>query len=115
MEVATPKEAERSEDCMNLSPGLSGIMAESLDFEERKFVWQAGRMVLSDRMAVGILNTFLFHFQEWRKSVGREMKPLYERYVELKVNCIKQYNLYIHDMRVAYQLESEQKGETEWF
>ena len=46
LEVATPKEAERSEDCMNLSPGLSGIMAESLDFEEKKFVWQAWRMVL---------------------------------------------------------------------
>ena len=42
-----------------------------------------------------MLNTFLFHFQEWRKSVGREMKPLYERYVELKVNCIKQYKLYM--------------------
>ena len=45
MEVATPREAERSEECMNLSPGLSGIMAESLDFAEKKFVWQAGRMV----------------------------------------------------------------------
>ena len=45
MEVATPREAERSEECMNLSPGLSGIMAESLDFEEKKFVWQARRMV----------------------------------------------------------------------
>ena len=46
MEAATPKEAERSEECMNLSPGLSGIMAESLDFEEKKFVWQARGMVL---------------------------------------------------------------------
>ena len=40
----------------------------------------------SGRLAVAILNTFLFHSQEWRKSVGRQMKPLYERYVELKVN-----------------------------
>lgn len=46
MEAAAPKGTERSEDCMNLSPGLSGIMAESLDFEEKKFVWQAWRMVL---------------------------------------------------------------------
>ena len=46
MEAAAPKGTERSEDCMNLSPGLSGIMAESLDFEEKKFVWKAGRMAL---------------------------------------------------------------------
>ena len=29
-----------SQECLNLSPGLSGIMAESTDFEERKHVWQ---------------------------------------------------------------------------
>ena len=37
---ATGKELDS--ECFNLSPGLSGIMAESTDFKEKKFVWQVG-------------------------------------------------------------------------
>ena len=47
--------------CYNLEPGLTEIMAESTNYTERQFVWQA-----------------------WRTEVGRQLKPLYARYVDLK-------------------------------
>ena len=47
--------------CYNLEPGLTEIMAESTNYTERQFVWQA-----------------------WRTEVGRQLKPLYSRYVDLK-------------------------------
>ena len=31
-----------NKECLNLSPGLSGIMANSQNFELKKFVWQVG-------------------------------------------------------------------------
>ena len=31
-----------NKECLNLSPGLSGIMANSRNFELKKFVWQVG-------------------------------------------------------------------------
>ncbi|XP_059086306.1 angiotensin-converting enzyme 2-like isoform X2 [Tigriopus californicus] len=54
-------DADSKSKCHTLSPGLSNIMKESLDFQERKQAWQG-----------------------WRVQAGRKMKPLYERYVELK-------------------------------
>jgi hypothetical protein len=48
-------------DCHNLEPGLVNIMAESTDYDELTLVWS-----------------------EWRRLVGQQIKPLYERYVELK-------------------------------
>ena len=33
---------EENKECLNLSPGLSGIMANSQNFELKKFVWQVG-------------------------------------------------------------------------
>ena len=47
--------------CYNLEPGLTEIMAESTNYTERQFVWQ-----------------------QWRTQVGRQIKPLYARYVQLK-------------------------------
>lgn len=47
--------------CYNLEPGLTEIMAQSTNYTERQFVWQA-----------------------WRTIVGRQIKPLYTRYVVLK-------------------------------
>merc|ERR1719244_2541280 len=49
------------EKCLDLEPGLSNIMAESTNYTERLEIWQG-----------------------WRTVVGRQIKPLYERYVELK-------------------------------
>ena len=49
------------ESCLYLEPGLTEIMAESTNYTERLFVWE-----------------------EWRNVVGRQLKPLYIRYVELK-------------------------------
>ena len=48
-------------ECLQLEPGLTNIMADSTDYDELTFVWR-----------------------DWRRVVGQEHKPLYERYVELK-------------------------------
>ncbi len=50
------------EECIGLSPGLSKIMSNSLDFDERLAAWDG-----------------------WRKTAGRKIKPHYEKYAELKV------------------------------
>jgi len=47
--------------CLYLEPGLTEIMAESTNYTERLYVWE-----------------------EWRRVVGQQIKPLYVRYVELK-------------------------------
>jgi len=49
------------ESCLYLEPGLTEIMADSTDYDERLYVWK-----------------------EWRRVVGQQIKPLYVRYVELK-------------------------------
>jgi len=48
-------------ECLQLEPGLTEIMADSTDPALRLWVWG-----------------------EWRREVGRKIKPLYIRYVELK-------------------------------
>uniref|UniRef100_A0A8C9U7A4 Angiotensin-converting enzyme n=1 Tax=Scleropages formosus TaxID=113540 RepID=A0A8C9U7A4_SCLFO len=48
-------------DCQTLEPGLESIMAESRDYYKRLHVWEG-----------------------WRVNVGKEMRPLYEVYVDLK-------------------------------
>ncbi|XP_053166645.1 angiotensin-converting enzyme 2 [Hemicordylus capensis] len=47
--------------CIPLEPGLDMIMASSTDYSERLWAWQG-----------------------WRANVGKQMRPLYEGYVELK-------------------------------
>jgi len=47
--------------CHQLAPGLNQIMENSTDFDLRLFVWK-----------------------EWRTEVGRKLRPLYIRFVELK-------------------------------
>jgi len=51
----------KEDECYNLEPGLTNIMAESTDYNEKLLVWQ-----------------------KWRDQVGRANKPLYTKYVELK-------------------------------
>uniref|UniRef100_A0A8C8VNS9 Angiotensin-converting enzyme n=1 Tax=Pelusios castaneus TaxID=367368 RepID=A0A8C8VNS9_9SAUR len=48
-------------NCLLLEPGLDTIMANSVDYSERLWAWQG-----------------------WRADVGKKMRPLYERYVELE-------------------------------
>jgi hypothetical protein len=54
-------EEEDTEECYNLEPGLTNIMAESTDYDLKLMVWQ-----------------------KWRNQVGRANKPFYTKYVELK-------------------------------
>ncbi|XP_074849577.1 angiotensin-converting enzyme 2 [Carettochelys insculpta] len=48
-------------NCLPLEPGLDAIMASSTNYSERLWAWEG-----------------------WRAEVGKKMRPLYERYVELE-------------------------------
>jgi len=58
---AKTKVCTDTKSCLNLEPGLTKIMADSTNYTERLIVWE-----------------------NWRKEVGRNSKPLYERFIELK-------------------------------
>ncbi|XP_067882277.1 angiotensin-converting enzyme 2 [Heterodontus francisci] len=47
--------------CMELEPGLTVLMAESKDYNERLWAWEG-----------------------WRVNVGKKLRPLYEGYTDLK-------------------------------
>lgn len=49
------------EECLLLEPGLDDIMANSNDYNERLWAWEG-----------------------WRSEVGKKLRPLYEKYVDLK-------------------------------
>ena len=53
--------SDDSDECLYLEPGLTEIMAESTNYTERLLAWEG-----------------------WRRVVGRQIKPLYVCYVELK-------------------------------
>ncbi|XP_038612998.1 angiotensin-converting enzyme 2 [Tachyglossus aculeatus] len=74
-------------ECLLLEPGLDDIMAQSTDYSERLWAWEG-----------------------WRAGVGRQMRPFYETYVELKNevargNSYKDYGDY---WRANY--ETKEKG-----
>ncbi|KAG7275851.1 hypothetical protein CRUP_016791, partial [Coryphaenoides rupestris] len=52
---------DKPHDCQTLEPGLEAVMADSQDYGERLHVWEG-----------------------WRREVGKKMRPLYEKYVDLK-------------------------------
>ncbi|XP_008062810.1 angiotensin-converting enzyme 2 [Carlito syrichta] len=49
------------QDCLVLTPGLDDIMAQSTDYSKRLWVWEG-----------------------WRSEIGKQLRPLYEEYVDLK-------------------------------
>ena len=71
--------------CMYLESGLTEIMAESTNYTERLFVWE-----------------------EWRRIVGRQIKPLYERNVELgnKLAVLNGFDDMGHEWRASYETEN---------
>ncbi|XP_007951028.1 angiotensin-converting enzyme 2 [Orycteropus afer afer] len=50
-----------TQECLLLEPGLDRIMENSTDYDERLWAWEG-----------------------WRSEVGRQLRPLYEEYVDLK-------------------------------
>ncbi|TRY62286.1 hypothetical protein DNTS_025838 [Danionella cerebrum] len=60
-------------DCQTLEPGLESIMADSIDYEERLHVWEG-----------------------WRVATGMKMRPLYEKYVDLKNEAARLNNFEDH-------------------
>ncbi|XP_044525200.1 angiotensin-converting enzyme 2 [Gracilinanus agilis] len=58
--------SETPQKCFLLEPGLDKVMEESRDYYERLWAWEG-----------------------WRSKVGKEMRPLYEEYVELKNELAK--------------------------
>ncbi|XP_049729321.1 angiotensin-converting enzyme 2 isoform X1 [Elephas maximus indicus] len=49
------------QECLLLEPGLDHIMENSTDYDQRLWAWEG-----------------------WRSEVGRQLRPLYEEYVDLK-------------------------------
>ncbi|KAM9577586.1 angiotensin-converting enzyme 2 [Trichechus inunguis] len=49
------------QECLLLEPGLDQIMENSTDYDQRLWAWEG-----------------------WRSEVGRQLRPLYEEYVDLK-------------------------------
>lgn len=49
------------QECLLLEPGLDDLMATSTDYNERLWAWEG-----------------------WRAEVGKQLRPLYEEYVDLK-------------------------------
>ncbi|XP_060924594.1 angiotensin-converting enzyme 2 [Limanda limanda] len=56
-------------NCQTLEPGLEDVMFNSKDYAKRLHVWEG-----------------------WRKETGKEMRPLYEEYVDLKNEASKLNN-----------------------
>ena len=71
--------------CHNLEPGLTEIMAQSTNYTERQYVWQ-----------------------QWRTVVGRQIKPLYTRYVQLKnkLAVLNGFQDYGDQWRSKYETEN---------
>ncbi|XP_074156029.1 angiotensin-converting enzyme 2 [Sminthopsis crassicaudata] len=61
--VCNPKNPQQ---CLLLEPGLDKIMEGSTDYYERLWAWEG-----------------------WRSKVGKEMRPLYEEYVDIKNELAK--------------------------
>ncbi|XP_007889845.1 angiotensin-converting enzyme 2 [Callorhinchus milii] len=53
-------------DCLGLEPGLTILLAESKDYNERLWAWEG-----------------------WRHNVGKALRPLYEDYADLKNKAAK--------------------------
>ncbi|XDV51495.1 hypothetical protein PO909_020360 [Leuciscus waleckii] len=64
--TATVCKMDDPSDCQTLEPGLESIMANSRDYHERLNVWEG-----------------------WRVATGMKMRPLYEKYVDLKNEAAK--------------------------
>ncbi|NXT52633.1 ACE2 enzyme, partial [Pluvianellus socialis] len=71
-------------ECLVLEPGLDVIMANSTDYNERLWAWEG-----------------------WRAVVGKQMRPLYEEYVELKneVAKLNSYSDYGDYWRANYEAD----------
>ncbi|XP_004612266.1 angiotensin-converting enzyme 2 [Sorex araneus] len=74
-------------DCLLLEPGLDGIMADSNDYNERLWAWEG-----------------------WRSVVGKQMRPLYQEYVDLK-NEMARANNYM-DYGDYWRADYEAEGAT---
>ncbi|XP_006835673.1 PREDICTED: angiotensin-converting enzyme 2 [Chrysochloris asiatica] len=55
------------QECLLLEPGLDRIMENSTDYDQRLWAWEG-----------------------WRYEVGRQLRPLYEEYVDLKNEMAKE-------------------------
>lgn len=72
------------QECLLLEPGLDSIMANSIDYNERLWAWEG-----------------------WRSEVGKQLRPLYEEYVDLKNEMARgyQYEDYGDYWRSDYETE----------
>uniref|UniRef100_A0A8C3SM84 Angiotensin-converting enzyme n=1 Tax=Chelydra serpentina TaxID=8475 RepID=A0A8C3SM84_CHESE len=72
-------------NCLLLEPGLDAIMASSTDYSERLWAWQG-----------------------WRAEVGKKMRPLYERYVDLENEAarLNNYSDYGDYWRGNYEVDN---------
>ncbi|XP_051840426.1 angiotensin-converting enzyme 2 [Antechinus flavipes] len=75
---------QNPQECLLLEPGLDKIMEESSNYYERLWAWEG-----------------------WRSKVGKEMRPLYEEYVDLKNELAKgnDYEDYGDYWRGDYEVE----------
>lgn len=64
--VCNPKNPQ---ECLLLEPGLDKIMATSTDYSKRLWAWEG-----------------------WRAEVGKQLRPLYEEYVDLKNEMARAHN-----------------------
>ncbi|KAF4107393.1 angiotensin-converting enzyme 2 [Onychostoma macrolepis] len=71
--TATVCKIDDPTDCQTLEPGLESIMANSRDYDGRLHVWEG-----------------------WRVAAGMKMRPLYEKYVDLKNEAAKLNNYEDH-------------------
>uniref|UniRef100_A0A672T8C5 Angiotensin-converting enzyme n=1 Tax=Sinocyclocheilus grahami TaxID=75366 RepID=A0A672T8C5_SINGR len=71
--IATVCKIDDPTDCQTLEPGLESIMANSRDYDKRLHVWEG-----------------------WRVAAGMKMRPLYEKYVDLKNEAAKLNNYEDH-------------------
>ncbi|XP_003791912.1 angiotensin-converting enzyme 2 [Otolemur garnettii] len=74
------------QECLLLEPGLEAIMANSRDYNERLWAWEG-----------------------WRAEVGKQLRPLYEEYVDLKNEMARanNYEDYGDYWRADYDAEGE--------
>lgn len=82
---STSKVCFSPENCMSLDPDLTKIMAESRNSTERLMVWE-----------------------QWRRNVGQQAKPLYERYMDLlnKKAVLNGYQDLGDQWRSSYETET---------
>ncbi|XP_001515597.2 angiotensin-converting enzyme 2 [Ornithorhynchus anatinus] len=76
----------KPDECLLLEPGLDDIMAHSTDYDERLWAWEG-----------------------WRAGVGKQMRPFYETYVELKNEVARgnNYQDYGDYWRADYETKEE--------